>query len=147
MYKINVHLKGQNGRFILPDSFKYCTGETPNEFFAWREDDDIVVETTISDGKLLQRKIEEWEKSNPENLIVYSVYYDDADGESFIKTFWSREKARQFMVNDAMATLAIFRESGDAVKYTVGDELITIEAPDDNKHFYYSWLIYRNELK
>lgn len=87
MYKINVHLKGQNGRFILPDSFKYCTGETPNEFFAWREDDDIVVETTISDGKLLQRKIEEWEKSNPEKLIVYSVYYDDADGESLLKRF------------------------------------------------------------
>ena len=146
MYKINVHLKGQNGRFILPDSFKYCTGETPNEFFAWREVDDIVVETTISDGKLLQRKIEEWEKSNPEKLIVYSVYYDDADGESFIKTFWSRKKARQFMVNDAMAVLAIFRESGAEVKYTVNNEMITIKDTKDNE-CYYSWLIYENEIQ
>lgn len=146
MYKINVHLKGQNGRFILPDSFKYYTGETPNEFFAWREDDDIVVETTISDGKLLQRKIEEWEKSNPEKLIVYSVYYDDADGESFIKTFWSRKKARQFMVNDAMAVLSIFRESGAEVKYTVNNEMITIKDTKDNE-CYYSWLIYENEIQ
>ena len=95
---------------------------------------------------LLQRKIEEWEKSNPEKLIVYSVYYDDADGESFIKTFWSREKARHFMVNDAMAVLAIFRESGAEVKYTVNNEMITIKDTKDNE-CYYSWLIYENEIQ
>ena len=94
----------------------------------------------------LQQKIEEWEKSNPENPIVYSVYYDDGEGESFVKTFWNKEDAIAFMINDAMAVLAIFKESGDEVGYTVKNEMITIEDPEDQE-FYYSWLIYENEIQ
>lgn len=146
MYKINVHLAEKDGKVVLPDSFRYCTGETPNEFFAWREDGDVIVETTINDGKLLQQKIEEWEKNNPENPVVYSVYYDDCEGESFVKTFWNKEDAIAFMINDAMAVLAIFKESGDEVKYTVKNEMVMIEDPKDQE-FYYSWLIYENEIQ
>lgn len=50
------------------------------------------------------------------------------------------------MINDAMAVLAIFKESGDEVKYTVKNEMITIEDPEDQE-FYYSWLIYENEIQ
>lgn len=146
MYKVNVHLTEKDGKIILPNSFKYCAGNKPNEFFAWREDGDVIIETTINDGKLLQQKIEEWEKSNPENPIVYSVYYDDGEGESFVKTFWNKEDAIAFMINDAMAVLAIFKESGDEVKYTVKNEMIAIEDPEDQE-FYYSWLIYENEIQ
>lgn len=146
MYKINVHLTEKDGEVILPDSFRYCTGKIPNEFFAWREDGDVIVETTINDGKLLQQKIEEWEKSNPENPVVYSVYYDDCEGESFIKTFWNKEAAMAFMINNAMAVLAIFRESNNPVEYTVRDGFVTIEDPK-GQEIYYSWLIYENEIQ
>lgn len=50
------------------------------------------------------------------------------------------------MVNDAMAVLAIFRESGAEVKYTVNNEMITIKDTKDNE-CYYSWLIYENEIQ
>lgn len=76
MYKINQHLKHEpDGSVKLPKEFLYCTGKTENEFFAWRDGNDIVVESTISDGNLLKVKIEEWEKKNHESRFMVRKAY------------------------------------------------------------------------
>lgn len=69
MYKLNQHLKKINGNYILPDSFKYCTGKVNHEFYAWWDNGDIVIETTIIDKDLLCKKIKRWEQQEKEKLL------------------------------------------------------------------------------
>lgn len=62
MYKVNQHLKPDvDGIIRLPDSFLYCKGDRPNEFYAWKEGDDLIIETTILDPEILAKKTKEWE--------------------------------------------------------------------------------------
>ena len=62
MYKINCHLKPDvDGTIRLPDSFLYCKGDKPNEFYAWKEGSDLIIETTISESTILIQRIKEWE--------------------------------------------------------------------------------------
>lgn len=72
MIKINQHLKKIDGKCVLPGSFRYCTGRKNNEFFAWWDNGDIIVETTIFDDKLLEKKIRSW-RTRERDKVVKSI--------------------------------------------------------------------------
>lgn len=63
MYIVNEHLKPTNdGSYHMPESFRFCKGDKENEFFAWREKNSLIIETTIQDSDLLVKKIKEYER-------------------------------------------------------------------------------------
>lgn len=66
MIIINRNLKKINGKIYYPDSFNYL--KQGQDFFAMRNaDGDTIVETVIEDGGEIERRINEWQKCNPEH--------------------------------------------------------------------------------
>ena len=79
MYKVNQHLKPDaDGTIRLPDSFLYCKGDKTNEFYAWKEGNDLIIETTISNSKILVQAIKEWEAEHEEIHMDYMELFCEA---------------------------------------------------------------------